>query len=150
MLRDRIVCEINDDMIKRRLLSESKLDYAKAVETALNMETAARSMKTLKTKAEGHTSSSPPQHRVNKASTIPPKQGAAGKSAPTCYRCRIRGHTVFKCRIDKNVVCHLCKRACKSKREAPESGTSKPKFQSVGRIEEEESDSRTSLISCQV
>ena len=32
MLRDRIVCGINDDLIQRRLLSEPKLDYAKAVE----------------------------------------------------------------------------------------------------------------------
>ena len=53
MLRDRIVCGINDDAIQRRLLSDPKLDYAKAVETALNMETAAQSMKTLKDKAGG-------------------------------------------------------------------------------------------------
>ena len=71
MLRDRIVCGINDDATQRRLLSDPKLDYAKAVETALNMETAAQSMKTLKNKAgdfaTGGDSTAQPQ--VNKTTT---------------------------------------------------------------------------------
>ena len=68
MLRDRIVCGINDDSIQRRLLSESKLDYAKAVETALNMETAAQSMKTLKNEATDLSAGgdSPVQPQVNR------------------------------------------------------------------------------------
>ncbi len=109
MLRDRMVCGINDDAIQHRLLSESKLDYAKAVETALNMETASQSMKTLRAK-EGHGSSSPVHHQVNKASATPSKQGATGRSSLTCYRCGFRGHTVTKCRVDKDVVCHHCKK----------------------------------------
>ena len=49
MLRDRIVCGINDDAIQKRLLSERGLDYAKAAETAMNMETAARSTRGIRT-----------------------------------------------------------------------------------------------------
>ena len=39
MLRDRIVCGIND--IQRRLLAEANLSFAKAIELAQGMETAA-------------------------------------------------------------------------------------------------------------
>ena len=41
MLWDRLVCCINNDVIQRRLLSESKLQYAKAVELTTILETAA-------------------------------------------------------------------------------------------------------------
>lgn len=155
MLRDWIVCSISDDAIQWRLLSESKLDYAKAVEIALNMETAAQSMKTLKGKSEGPTSGGDgsTQPRVHKTSATPSK---SGKFVPTCYRCGARGPIVSKCRIDKNVTCHHCRkkghlqRACKSKEkikdetpganDAPTPKT-KTKSKSTHRVEEEESDS---------
>ena len=91
MLRDRIVCGINDDAIQRRLLSDPKLDYTKAVETALNMETAAQSMKTLKNKAGGFATGgdSSAQPQVNKTTTTFSK---SSRSVPTCYHCGIRGH----------------------------------------------------------
>ena len=40
MLRDRIVCGINDDTIQKRLLAEAKLTYTKALELAQGLETA--------------------------------------------------------------------------------------------------------------
>ena len=52
MIRDRLVCEINDAAIQKRLLAESGLTYAKAVEIALNAETAAKSMRELRVKSE--------------------------------------------------------------------------------------------------
>ena len=86
MLRDRIVCGINEDSIQRRLLSDPTMDYAKAVETALNMETAAQSMNTLNSKAEGVSSSNRPvSPQVNKTTTT----SNASKPVPTCYRCGI-------------------------------------------------------------
>ena len=77
MLRDRIVCGVSDDAIQRRLLSESKSDYARAVEIALNMETAAQSMTTVKGKSEGPASGddSSAQPRVHKTSATPSKSG---------------------------------------------------------------------------
>ena len=45
MLRDRIVCGINDDNIQNRLLAEAKLTYAKALELAQGLETVARNVK---------------------------------------------------------------------------------------------------------
>ena len=42
MLRDRLICGINDPHIQRRLLSEAELDFDKALKTALAMEMADR------------------------------------------------------------------------------------------------------------
>ena len=47
MLRDRIVCGINDDVIQKRLLAEADLKFDKAVQQAQSMETAARNVKEL-------------------------------------------------------------------------------------------------------
>uniref|UniRef100_UPI00359004B2 uncharacterized protein n=1 Tax=Myxine glutinosa TaxID=7769 RepID=UPI00359004B2 len=42
MLRDRLVCGVNDQLIRRRLLSERQLTYERALEIALGIETAAK------------------------------------------------------------------------------------------------------------
>ena len=47
MLRDRLVCGIKDDAIQKRLLAESELRFAKAVQLAQSMETAARNVQEL-------------------------------------------------------------------------------------------------------
>ena len=39
MLRDRLVCGINDEQIQRRLLAESSLDFKKTMKLATSMET---------------------------------------------------------------------------------------------------------------
>ena len=44
MLRNWIVCGVNDPAIQKRLLAEPKLTYAKAVEIAQGAETAAQSL----------------------------------------------------------------------------------------------------------
>ena len=47
MLRDRIVCGINDDAIQRWLLVERELIFKKAVEVAQSLETTATNVKEL-------------------------------------------------------------------------------------------------------
>ena len=47
MLRDRLVCGINNDSIQKRLLSEANLTYRRAVEIATAMETAAKDIRDL-------------------------------------------------------------------------------------------------------
>ena len=47
MLRDRLVCGINDAGIQRRLLSESELTYKKAFHMPLGVESAERNAKDL-------------------------------------------------------------------------------------------------------
>ena len=44
MIRDRLVCRVNNDLIQRRLLSETSLDLKKALELALGLETAAKNV----------------------------------------------------------------------------------------------------------
>ena len=47
MLRDRIVCGINDDAIQRRLLAEPVLTFKKSLEIAQGLEATARHMREL-------------------------------------------------------------------------------------------------------
>ena len=48
MLRDRLVCGINDEQIQRiRSLAESSLDFKKAMKLATSMETAAKNARDL-------------------------------------------------------------------------------------------------------
>jgi hypothetical protein len=47
MLPDRLVCEINDEQIQRRLSAESSLDYKKAMKIATSMETAVKNVRYL-------------------------------------------------------------------------------------------------------
>ena len=42
MLRDRLVCGVNDDHIQRRLLQEKDLQLDRAMEIALSLEVAAK------------------------------------------------------------------------------------------------------------
>ena len=140
MLRDRIVCGINDDAMQKRLLSEPGLDYAKAVETAMNMETAAWSFKELKGKPEMYTNTTSTVHKMSLNSSQ--EQGVACKAVPTCFRCGIRGHIVSKCRIDKSVVSHHCgkrghmQRACNGKNRAGQPSNNPRKSPAVRRVEE--------------
>ena len=101
MLRDRIVCGINDDAMQKRLLSEPGLDYAKAVETTMNMDTAARSVKELKGKPEMYTNTTSTVHKMSPNPSQ--EQGVACKAVPTCFRCGIRGHTYR----GREVPCHF-------------------------------------------
>lgn len=47
MLRDRLVCGVNDERIQRRLLAEDKLTFTKALQLAQAMEGADRDTKDL-------------------------------------------------------------------------------------------------------
>ena len=47
MVRDRLVCGVNNDHIQRRLLLETELDLKKTLELALGMETAAKNVREL-------------------------------------------------------------------------------------------------------
>ena len=143
MLRDLIVCGINDDGLQRHLLAQPALDYNKAVESAMNMEAAAKSVRELRVKQETHGSGPPTPQQVHRTGTYPSQeQGGVGKSGPTCYRCGTRGHTVVRCRVDRNVVCHKCgkkghlQRVCKSSARSTRTGPGKSR--AVCRVEEEE------------
>ena len=44
LLRDRIVCGINDEHVQRRLLAEKELSFDKALELAISLETAKKNV----------------------------------------------------------------------------------------------------------
>ena len=57
MLRDRLVCGVNNDRIQRRLLSERDLNYKKALELAQGMEQAEKSAADLQKNERSHVNS---------------------------------------------------------------------------------------------
>ena len=98
MIRDRLVCGINDDGIQRRLLAEQDLTYKKVVELAQSLETAMQNMKDLKTKKD----------KVVDVHKMFKKKTELVTVHNNCYRCGNRGHIVAKCKVNKKVICHSC------------------------------------------
>ena len=95
MLRDRLVCGVNDRAIQKQLLSQPDLTYKKAVELALAAETAAQSMRELATKPESDPSGRQNPQEVHKT-TSTSSASPAGHSSEirlTCFRCGRKGHT---------------------------------------------------------
>ena len=124
-LRDRLVCGVNDDQIQRRLLSEAKLTYKRALELAQGLETAAKNVRELQTSS-----------RVPSGPTADSTMGAVHRLRPAprkkvpdsvCYRCGKPGHFAAKCRF-KDAKCHNCgkvghlRKVCRSKRTNPATG----------------------------
>ena len=98
MLRDRLVCGINDQRIQRRLLAEAKLTFTKAFELARAMEAADRNAKDLK-KASG-------THAVGTQNK--PAGQRRGPTTSLCYRCG-GPHLASVCRF-KDSECHHCRK----------------------------------------
>ena len=95
MIRDRLVCGINDDRIQRRLLSETALDFKKAFEIALSMETAEKNAREL-------------QSQRCAAGSLPRTRTGIFKVTPEpCYRCGKPDHKSALCPF-KSVHCHNC------------------------------------------
>nr|XP_061834657.1 uncharacterized protein K02A2.6-like [Nerophis lumbriciformis] len=112
MLRDRLVCGINEDRIQRRLLSEDdeKLTLARTIDLATSMETASKDLADLQlTGAEGTV------HKVQLgADRRVPLSGCfrcGGSHGPTdcrfidavCHNCHKRGHLARKCRSARQI-----------------------------------------------
>jgi len=88
MLRDRLVCGINDEAIQRRLLAEPSLHLKRALELAQGMETAAqnvREMQRLNQRAIGQSGDIHLVSTQNKRTDF------------VCYICGQRGHGTSWC-----------------------------------------------------
>ena len=89
MLRNRLVCSIQDDQIQKRLLAELKLTFPRAMELAQGLEAAAKNVREL------HSSQQPEEiHQV-----APPQQRSQ-KGDLSRYRYGKKGHTAAKCRFN--------------------------------------------------
>ena len=86
MLRDRLVCGINDDSIQKRLLAEPNLTYKRAVELARGLETADRNVKLLKSGATSHIKR---EISLQESPIVNRVASNKGSTAVICYRCGI-------------------------------------------------------------
>ena len=106
MLRDCLVCGINDDRIQLRLLGEPRLTYQKAMELAQSMEAAGKNAQDLR---------EPKSIAVN---AVAPKDTTPSAVQVKCYRCGGM-HKAQVCRF-KNATCYTCgkhghlKKVCRS------------------------------------
>ena len=110
MLRDRLVCGINDDAIQRRLLAEQNLTFDKALTTAQGLEAAAKNLRELhhdKKPSGGNgevhkvARESGPRREKREGLTV---QGGVNT---VCYRCGKPGHSPIKCQ-HRGAKCHSC------------------------------------------
>ena len=119
MLRDRLVCGINDESIQRRLLAESTLTFKKAFELAQGMEAASKDVREMLGAPQPPSAGQPPEeiHVVSK------------KTEFVCYRCGQAGHNPANCTF-RTAQCHKCgkighiKKVCQSKKSSRGGGTS--------------------------
>lgn len=127
MLRDRLVCGVNDELIRRKLLAEKALTYQKALTLSQGLETAAKNILELKQPGRGEpdddpiTNSAPePVHKLTTTA-----QGSA--SELRCHRCGMLGHLAPQCMF-KDATCHRCgkqghlRKVCRSKPAAQQTG----------------------------
>ena len=96
-LRDGFVSGINNEPCQRKLLSEDGLTFAKALELAMNMETAHRDVQQLR-KGDSTTAS---VHKVKE------KQRHYPSAQKECYRCKGKNHSASDCYF-KDSKCHKC------------------------------------------
>ena len=104
MLRDRLVCGIDDDKIQNRLLIEPDLTFNKAYKIAISQEAAARDANILHSgNNEQYTST------VNKLSgrMNPVTEASKQQEKKTCYRCGSPDHLAPKCRL-RSTKCNYC------------------------------------------
>lgn len=112
MLRDRLVCGINDDRIQRRLLSETALTFESALSIAQAMESANKNVQDLQMKVGAMS--------CNAVRSGESRSHGNWQTDKECYRCKEK-HSPTDCRFKKE-KCHACgmighlARACRNKK----------------------------------
>ena len=99
MIRDRLVCGINDEKIQRRLLAERELTFKKAVDISLAFESALKHVVDMKTEATPSN-----VHRVNHRE----KNVKSPRVNQECYRCGGK-HDASSCKF-RDAQCYKCER----------------------------------------
>ena len=110
MLRDRLVCGVNDERVQRRLLSEreTRLDFKRALELANMMESADKNSRELQSRASAGTQ---PQSQKEVYKVTSDTGG--------CWRCGKQNHKPASCRF-KTARCHtVCRKAAEESKGRP-------------------------------
>ena len=109
MLRDRLVCGIENSQIQRRLLAEPNLTLDKAVEISLAMESADRNARDLQKTQLPAVNVLSPQAKPPSRAPPPQASGATSRTrAVECYRCG-GPHFATDCQ-HKDTECKSCKK----------------------------------------
>ena len=122
MLRDCLICGINNERWQKRLLTEDAADYQKVLDVALSLEAAEKSVQDLRGGAKLNKMGSGDRRPPFKGSGRPQLKGEGGASP--CYRCGRTNHRASECYF-KEAICHNCgkkghvARACRSRSKAP-------------------------------
>ena len=116
MLKDRLVCGINNEMTQWLLLAEKTLTFTEVLEIATSQEATSQNVQMIRgthshTPVVGAGTPSDPINALNSTSKqLVSQQTATGKlpqTTVTCYKCGKSGHKASKC---KYIIfkCHNC------------------------------------------
>lgn len=143
MLRDRLVCGINDERVQKRLLVEVNLTFESALKISQGFEVAERCAKEI----QSERSQDLVEHQKQLVHAVTPerpqRRTGPGTGTPRCHKCLRRDHTPDEC-PHGNTVCFGCgrkghiRRACKQK-EANAGGVH-PSRRGVQVVQEESAD----------
>ncbi len=117
-----------EDMLRDRLLSESKLSFTKALELAQGFEAAAKNLREIQSGAQRGMATSQAGEPVNKV------------SHGVCFRCGWDSHMQAECPF-RGAKCHSCgktghiKRTCRSKKTGGAGGSESGAKRSVKRVQ---------------
>ena len=104
MLRDRLVCGINEDSIQKRLLSVADLTYDSAVKKSLAMEAAMQNAKEMQARKDEVNVGDEQVHAVQQR---PSRSHERSSPQRECFRCGNTNHTPDRCRF-KDARCFSC------------------------------------------
>lgn len=129
MLRDRLVCGVNDERIQRRLLAERemRLDFKRALELAYSVETADKNSKELQSRTSA-------EHQPRSQKNVFQVTPSSGSQTP-CYRCGRRNHKPASCKF-KNSRCHNCGQVGHLKAKCPNEPKNKDKVKNIQDVED--------------
>ena len=109
MLRDRLICGINNKQMQCRLLAEKKTDFESLLEIAQLMESAARDAKDLASAGveKAVVKEEADIKKISKGKKPQPQNNSRwDPTVHSCYRCGGK-HSPHKCRFAE-AVCHFC------------------------------------------